>query len=122
MVRKQSFSPTAGVVQTTKSSVGRRRRRQVHKVKKGRKGDKKAKKKNGRSAGDSGPNKKLKQSNLKGDLVESLDVEGFGDLFQVRHHSNLTRVGFQNCGLQQKSRHAKKSRRERWQCQVENMT
>ena len=41
--------------------------------------------------------------------MESLDVEGFGDLFQVQHPSDVTRVGFQNCGPQHKSRHAKKS-------------
>ena len=41
MFRKQSFSTTALVVQTSKSSVGRRRRRQVHQIKKGRIGGKK---------------------------------------------------------------------------------
>ena len=41
--------------------------------------------------------------------MESLDVEGFGDLFQVQHPPDVTRVvGFQNCGPQRKSRHAKK--------------
>ena len=39
----------------------------------------------------------LKKIMLDGDLVESLDVEGFGDLFQVCHPSDVTRVGFQNC-------------------------
>ena len=51
----------------------------------------------------------MKQLNLNGDLVESLDVEGFGDLFQIRHQLIVNRVGFQNCGPQPKSRHAKKS-------------
>ena len=109
MVRKHSFSTTSLVVQTIKSSVGRRRRRQVHQVKKGRKGGRKAKKKKGGSGGSCRPRKKLKQSNLNGDLVETLDVEGFGDLFQVQHPSDVTRVDFQNCGPQRKSRHAKKS-------------
>ena len=100
------------VVQTIKSSVGRRQRRQVHQVKKGRKGDRKAKKKNGgtaSSASSARPKKKLKQSNLDGDMVDSLDVEGFGDLIQVQHPPDVTRVGFQNCGPQRKSQHAKKS-------------
>ena len=109
MVRKQFFFTTSLVVQTTKSSVGRQRRRQVHQVKKGRKGGRKAKKKKGGSGGSCRPRNKLKQSNLNGDLVETLDVEGFGDLFQVQHPSDVTRVGFQNCGPQSKSRHAKKS-------------
>ena len=73
MVRKQSFSTTALVVQTSKSSVGRR----VHQVKKGRKGGRKSKKKKGGSGGSCRPRKKLKQSNLNNVLVESLDVEGF---------------------------------------------
>ena len=41
--------------------------------------------------------------------MESLDVEGFGDLFQAQHPQDYTRIGFQNCGPQRKSRHAKKS-------------
>ena len=77
MVRKQSFSTTALVVQTSKRSVGRQRRRQVHQVKKGRKGGRKARKKKGGSGVSFRPKKKLKQSNLNGALVESLDVEGF---------------------------------------------
>ena len=81
MVRKQSFSTTSLVVQTIKSSVGRRRRRQVHQVKKGRKGGRKAKKKKGGSRGSSRPRKKLKQSNLNGELVEmellgAVELEG----------------------------------------------
>ena len=103
MVRKQSFSTTALVVQTSKSSVGRWRHCQVHQVKKGRKGGRKAKKKKGGSRGSYRPKKKLKQSNLNGDLVESLDVEGFGDLFQVCLPLGVTRVGFQNYGPQRKS-------------------
>ena len=38
-----------------------------------------------------------------------MDVDGFGDLFQVQHPSDVTRVGFQNCGPQRRSRYAKKS-------------
>ena len=77
MVRKQSFYTTALVVQTSKSSVGRWRQRQVHQVKTGREGGRKAKKKKGGSGGFCRPKKKLKQSNLNGALVESLDVEEF---------------------------------------------
>ena len=45
-----------------------------------------------------------------GDLLkDKRDVKGFGDLFQVQHPPDVTRVGFQNCGPQHKSRHAKKS-------------
>ena len=109
MVRKYSFSTTSLVVRTIKSSVGRRQRRHVHQVKKGRKGGRKVKKKKGGFRGSGRPRKKLKQSNMNGDLVENLDVEGFGDLFQVQHPSDITRVGFQNCGPQSKSRNAKKS-------------
>ena len=68
----------------------------------------KAKKKGG-SGAPFRPKKKLKQSNLNGALVESLDVEGFGDLFQSQYPQDVTRVGFQNCGPQRKTRHAKKS-------------
>ena len=82
MVRKQSFSTTVLVVQTIRSSVGHQRRRQVHQVKKGKKGDRKVKKKNGGTRGSLRPKKKLKQSNLNSDLVESLNVEGFGELFR----------------------------------------
>ena len=46
---------------------------------------------------------------MNGDLVESLDVEGFGDLFQICHLSDVTHVGFQNFGPQPKTRYAKKS-------------
>ena len=46
---------------------------------------------------------------MNGDLVESLDVEGFRDLFQICHPSDVTCVGFQNCGSQPKSQLAKKS-------------
>ena len=46
---------------------------------------------------------------MNGALVESLDVEGFGDLFQVCNPADITRVGFQNCGPQPKTRHAKKA-------------
>ena len=42
-------------------------------------------------------------------LVENLDVEGFGDLFQEQHSLDVTHVGFHNCGPQQQSRHDKKS-------------
>ena len=41
--------------------------------------------------------------------MESLDVEGFGDLFQAQHPPDVIRVEFQNCGPQRKQRHAKKS-------------
>ena len=46
---------------------------------------------------------------MNGDLVESLDVEGFDDLFQVQPSSDVTCVGFQNCGPQRISQHNKKS-------------
>ena len=105
MVRKQSFSTTALVVQTSKSSVKHWRRRQVYQVKK----DRKAKKKKGDLEFPTDQKKKLKQSNLNGDLVESLDIEGFRDLFQVQHSLDVARIGFQNCGPQHKSQHTKKS-------------
>ena len=38
-----------------------------------------------------------------------MDVEGFEDLFQAHHPSDVTCVGFQNCGPQRLSRHSKKS-------------
>ena len=97
MIREQFFSTTSRVVETIRSSEGRRKRRQGHQVKKGRKGGRKAKKKK------SGPSVILKQSNLNGSLVEDLDVEGFGDLFQVQQPPDVTRIGFQNCGPQHKS-------------------
>ena len=46
---------------------------------------------------------------MNGDLVESLDVEGFGDFFQVQHPSDVTCVGFQNCGPQPQMRHNKRT-------------
>ena len=76
------------------------------KAKKDDKGGRKAKKKKG---GTLRPTKKLKQSNLNGDLVESLDVEEFDNLFQVKCPPDVTQVGFQNCGPQRQSRHNKKS-------------
>ena len=74
----------------------------------------------GGSGGSCRPRKKLKQSNLNGALVESLDVEGFGDLFQVQHPSDVTRVGFQNCGLNASQDMPRSHRMVRWRCQVEN--
>ena len=54
------------------------------KAKKGNKGGRKHKKKNGGTRSSSKPKNKLKQPNLNGDLVETLDVGGFGDIFQVQ--------------------------------------
>ena len=42
-------------------------------------------------------------------MVESLDVEGFGDHFQVDQTLDVTRVAFQNCGPQPQLRHSKKA-------------
>ena len=52
---------------------------------------------------------KLKQSNLDSIVVESLDVEGFGDHFQVDYPSDATKVVFQNCGPQPQWRYSKKT-------------
>ena len=41
--------------------------------------------------------------------MESLDVEGFRDHFQVHRSLDVTRVDIQNCGPQRRSRHDKKS-------------
>ena len=80
------------------------------KAKKGNKGERKCKKEKGGTRSFSRPKKKLKQSNLIRVLVESLDVEGFGDHFQVQHPSDLTCVSVQNCGPQPHRRHTQKSR------------
>ena len=37
---------------------------------------------------------------MTGIIVESLDVEGFGDHFQIVHLPDVTRVAFQNYGPQ----------------------
>ena len=110
MIRQIFSFTTELVLQTTKGSAGRRHRRQVHQVKskKGNKGNRKAKKKKGGIRSSSRSKKKLKQSNLDRALVENLDVKGFGYLFQVQHPSDVTRVGFQNCGPQRQSQHNKK--------------
>ena len=42
----------------------------------------------------------LAQSNLAGNIVESVDVEAFGDVLDPRQSRDFTRVGFQNCGKQ----------------------
>ena len=44
------------------------------------------------------PSTLLAQSNLAGNIVESMDVEGFGDILSQRQSKDDTRVGFQNCG------------------------
>ena len=41
-------------------------------------------------------NKVLKQSNLDGLIVETLDVEGFGDCFHPTQSTEVTRIAFQN--------------------------
>ena len=68
----------------------------VHLVesKKGNKGRRKGKKKKGETRIPLRPKKKLKQSNLDGIVIESLDVEGFGDHSQLDHPSDVTRVAF----------------------------
>ena len=111
MVRRTYSSTTELVVQTNRGSERRQRRRQVHQVKakKGNKGGRKAKKKKGGTRSSLGPTKKMEQSNLNDDLVESLDVGGFGNLFQVQRTPDVTHVGFQNYGPQRQSWHDKKS-------------
>ena len=91
------FSSTSELVPKKKGSEGCCPWRQVHNVK-GDKSVRKVKKNKGGTRSSSRPKKKLEQSNLNGVLVQSLDVEGFGDHFQVHHSSDVTRVGFQNCG------------------------
>ena len=54
-------------------------------------------------------NKIVKQSNLEGRIVESLDVEGFGDCFQPTQSKGFTRIAFQNSGPQPQFRTSKKS-------------
>ena len=77
------------MITTKKRSKGRRRHRFTHLAgaKKGRKNGWKRKNKNGgtrtsQQQQQQQPTKVLKQSNLDGIIVESLDVEGFGDSFQ----------------------------------------
>ena len=45
-------------------------------------------------------NKVLQQSNLDGLIVETLDVEGFGDCFHPTQSTEVTRIAFQNLGSQ----------------------
>ena len=42
----------------------------------------------------------LAQSNLAGNIVESVDVEAFGNILTQQQSKDFTRVGFQNCGEQ----------------------
>ena len=55
------------------------------------------------------PTKVLHQSNLDGIIVESLDVEGFGDMFHPIRSPDFTWVAFQNCGRQPQFRTSKKA-------------
>ena len=55
------------------------------------------------------PTKILKQSNLDGIIVESLDVEGFGDRFELIQSIYFTQVAFQNCGRQPQFQTSKKA-------------
>ena len=42
----------------------------------------------------------MAQSNLAGNIVESVDVEAFGNILTLRQSKDFARVGFQNCGEQ----------------------
>ena len=54
-------------------------------------------------------NKVLQQSNLDGFIVESLDVEGFGDCFHPTQSTEVTRINFQNSRPQPQYRTSKKA-------------
>ena len=84
---------------------GRRRRRGLTlvKTKKGNKGGCKEKQKGG-------DHSLLAQSNLSGDIVASVNVEDFGNVFVCKHPPDVTRVAFQNCGPQPQRKHAHKAR------------
>ena len=41
-------------------------------------------------------------------VVESLNIEGFGDHFQPEYPAIVIRIAFQNCGPQPQWRHGKK--------------
>ena len=64
------------------------------KSKKGNKSGRKCKKKKGGTRRSSRPKNKLKQSNLNRVLVESLDVDGFGDYFHAYHPLDVICGGF----------------------------
>ena len=55
------------------------------------------------------PTKVLKQSNLDGIIVKSLDMEGVGDFFEPTQSKDFTQVAFQNCGRQPQFRTSKKA-------------
>ena len=55
------------------------------------------------------PNKVLKQSNLDGIIVKSLDVEEFGDYFWPTQSKEFTRIAFKNSGPQPQFRTSKKA-------------
>lgn len=42
-------------------------------------------------------------------MIELLDVEGFGDHFQIEHPSDIIRVVFQNCCHRPQCQHNKKA-------------
>ena len=99
---------------TRKRSEGRRRRQHTYQSstsmgrKKGRK-RKKKKTNHGGSKQQQQQQKVLHQSNLDGIIVESLDVEGFGDHFHPTQSTAVTRIAFQNCGPQPQYRTSKKA-------------
>ena len=55
------------------------------------------------------PTQILKQLNLDGIIVKSLDVERFGECFEPIQSKDFTRVLFQNCGPQLQYRTSKKA-------------
>ena len=92
---------------TKKKSKGRRHPHHTHlaSAKEGRKNRRK-RKNSGRMNSQQQqqqqqqPIKILKQSNVDGLIVKSLDMEGFGDHFESMQSKDFTRVAFQNCGRQ----------------------
>ena len=89
---------------TMRRSKGRRHPYPPCECKKGQKERKKKKEKNGGTKQpqqqQQQPTKVLKQSNLDGIIIESLDVEDFGDCFHPSRSKEFTRVAFQNCERQ----------------------
>ena len=77
--------------------------------KKGRKRKKKKQKTGGLPQRQQQTNTVLKQANLDGLIVETLDVEGFGDCFHPTQSTESTRVAFQNSGPQPQYRTSKKA-------------
>ena len=101
---------------TKKSSKGRRRHQHTRQASAsmGRKKGRKRKKRKTKSGGSTQQqqqqqNKVLKQSNLDGLIVETLDVEGFGDCFHPTQSTEFTRIAFQNSGPQPQFRTSKKA-------------